>query len=130
MHGAVTMSPAVIAAGIASAITSVLDPEGGELLLRLAGMIPVAGRFAMHSTRAFQALRWPLAVALGLATMAIAILAAALGYRGLMAIPPWARPLFSGVMLTAAGASGIVGALIRRRRRGDSARRRTRLARP
>ena len=62
---------------------------------------------------------WTLAVVLGVASMSLAILAAWVADRGLMALPHWAYPFFSLLAVVSGASVGIVAAILRRRKSAD-----------
>jgi hypothetical protein len=59
---------------------------------------------------------WPLAVVLGVATMSLAVLAAWIADRALMALPHWAYAVFPVLSIVSAAVVGVVAALRRRRK--------------
>jgi hypothetical protein len=59
---------------------------------------------------------WPLAVVLGVATMSLAVLAAWIADRALMALPHWMYPVFPAVAMMTVGVVGVVAAIRRRRK--------------
>lgn len=60
---------------------------------------------------------WTLAIVLGVATMSLAVLAAWVADRSLMALPHWIYPMFPIATTITAGIVAIVAAIRRRQRR-------------